>query len=193
MSITTNLKLNETIVPCVPFIWYREQEFVCPFDYITELNNIKAKELFNIDHDMFVIVQRNISDTNNLYICLHTVLYYELHKNNIQDNLLTVPNNFAINISFEVQTIPIDAELNELHNGLKNNQSAIGHVHIHNNAFSPPGCLHFKINLDKKSHMFFCNIKCTQLNINMNCLFVLFNDVKESCDKEIAELLLKLT
>ena len=155
MSIITNLKLNQTVVPCVPFIWYREQELTCPFDYIGHLDSAKASILFNIEKDMFVIVQRNISDTNNLYLCLHTILYYELNKTQTKDDLLIVANNFAMNVPFTVIMNPLnDTILKELPNGLKNNQSVYGSVFIHNNAFSPPGCLHFKIDLDKKAAYF---------------------------------------
>lgn len=193
MSTMTNIKLNDSIIPCVPFIWYREQELTCPIDYINNVTFSKIKELYGIknndiedNENIYVIIQRNISETDNLYICLHSVLYYELYKNNARDDLLVIPDNFRINVPFEVNTVILNnTELIELGNGLKVNQMVSGSVHIHNSAFSPPGCLHFKVNLDNTHTILLCKIKCVKHNINMNALFILFNDMKNHKIEEI--------
>ena len=207
MSITTNIKLNESIIPCIPFIWYREQELTCPIDYINNVTFSKIKELYDIKYsdiseiqdneNVYVVIQRNISETDNLYVCLHTILYYELHKNNvdnIKDNLLIIPNKFRINIPFEVNTVMLDnTELIELPNSLKINQTVSGSVHIHNSAFSPPGCLHFKTNLNNTHTILLCKIKCVKYDINLNALFILFNDMKDyKIEETIKELIEKL-
>lgn len=195
MSITTNLKLNQSIIPCVPFIWYREQEMVCPIDYIKNISFDLAKKIFdikekiNIDdsEQIYVIIQRNISDSNNLYVCLHSLLYYELHKphgilnsnGNQYDNLLEVPHKFNMNEIFEIMIIPLgDSEIKEIPRGLQINKFTTGCVFIHDCAFSPPGCLHFNVNLEKQYNNLLCHIKCPKFNINMYSLFILFNDTK---------------
>ena len=202
MSITTNLQLGQSIVPCVPFVWYREQELTCPIDYISQLQYSKVKETFNTpdnigisdNENIFVLIQRNILDNSNLYICLHTLLFYELHKNQpIQNNLMIVPPNFNSHIMFEVTTMTHEGyELVEIPGGLKLNQGTLGSVFIHDCAFSPPGCLHFNIN--KQQTRLLCKISCPQLNINIHALFVLFNDAKENNNNNdiIQELIKKL-
>ncbi len=198
MSITTNIKLNESIIPCVPFIWYREQELTCPIDYINNVTFSKIKELYDIkdsdigdNENVYVVIQRNISETDNLYVCLHTVLYYELHKNtvnNIKDDLLIIPKKFRINIPFEVNTIMLNnTELVELSNGLRVYHIVSGSVHIHNSAFSPPGCLHFKTNINNTHTILLCKIKCVKYGINLNALFILFNDMKDYKIEEIVK------
>jgi hypothetical protein len=193
MSLTVNVKLDQTIVPCVPFIWYREQELTCPIDYIGKVTQDKAQSLFGIDKDdLLVVVQRNISDKDNLYLCLHSLLYYEMHKNK-NDELLVIPDRFNVNMPFEVHTLVLnDTVLCELAGGLKNNSMATGSVFIHNCAFSPCGCFQFKIDLNRKQHTFLCNIKCDRMNINLDCLFVLFNDTQSDCNTESDELVEKM-
>lgn len=199
MSITTNLQVNQSIIPCIPFIWYREQELVCTIDYIGKRSFSKIKELFNIkenvtdisnineEEEIYIVIQRNIVD-GNLYVCLHSLLYYELHKSEIQNDLLILQNNFIKIMPFEVMIIPLDeSEMQEIPGGLKINQFTFGNVFIHNCAFSPPGCLHFKVNLEKQSNMFLCNIKCAQLNINIYSLFILFNNLKEIKETNLDE------
>ena len=202
MSIIVNLKLDQSIIPCVPFIWYREQELVCPIDHVCKLNFHKIKEIFNIkenininDEEIYTIVQRNISDSNRLYVCLHSLLYYELHKSQeIIDDLLIIQNNFMKNIVFEVMLIPLDeSEIKEIPGGLKINKFATGSVFIHDCAFSPPGCLHFKVNLEKQYNAFISHIKCPSLNIDTHSLFILFNDFKEmNIENEVKDIIAKL-
>ena len=35
------LKLRDAIIPCCPFLWYREREIVCPIEYIGKCDNKK--------------------------------------------------------------------------------------------------------------------------------------------------------
>lgn len=192
MSITTNLKLDKSIIPCTSFLWYREQELVCPIDFIKEITPDKLKELYDIDvtNNIIVLVQRHISDTAKIYVCLHSLMYYELHKHEeIKDNLLIVPHKFLKNMQFSVKIVQLnDSEIKEITRGLKLNDFATGSVFIHDCAFSPPGCLHFKVNNEKEKNEFMCYIKCEQLNINIECLFILFNDLKgTNIDNSIKE------
>lgn len=182
MTDLVKIKVGESIIPSIPFLWYREEEFTCPIDYISKLSIEKVKELYNYNTESipYLLIQRHLKDNANIYICLHSLFYYELHKTQeIIDNMLEIPNSFNFNMMFNVKIIPLnDAEINEVNRGLKINEFTIGHVFIHNCAFSPAGCLHFKVNNDRKKNEFICEIKCEQLNINISCLFVLFNDLK---------------
>lgn len=163
------VQLNNTVIPGIPFLWYREQELVCPIDYIGKTN------LHDVD---FVIVQRNISDTGNLYICLHSLMYCKLHQTQ-NDGPSVIPRNFNRNINFEVMIIPLNCcEIKEIPRGLQINKFTSGNVFIHDCAFSPPGCLHFKVNNEKVMNEFICVVKNNELQINIKCLFILFNDLK---------------
>ncbi|QKF94349.1 hypothetical protein QKU48_gp0891 [Fadolivirus algeromassiliense] len=184
MSLTTNLKLDKTIIPCVPFLWYREGESVCPIDLIKEVTGNKIKELYNIEttkQNVYVLIQRHISERENIYLCLHSLMYYEMHKTTeIKDNLLIVPDRFIHDLRFSVKTIPLNGtEIKERPGGLRIGEFTTGCVFIYNTAFSPPGCLHFKVNNDAEKSEFLCHIKCEQLNIDIECLFILFNYLKE--------------
>jgi hypothetical protein len=206
MSITTNLQVNQSIIPCIPFIWYREQELVCPIDYVGKMNFLKVKELFDINNinnvndneEVYITIQKNIVD-GNLYVCLHSLLYYELHKSEIQNDLLILQNNYVKIIPFEVMIYPLppqkegESDIQEIPGGLKINQFVFGSVFIHNCAFSPPGCLHFRVNLEKQHNIFLCNIKCAQININIYSLFILFNDIEETnVDESIKNMIIEI-
>lgn len=184
MSITTNLKLDKTIIPCVPFLWYREEESVCPIDLIKELSTNRIKEIYNIElhnPNCYVLIQRHISEKANIYVCLHSLMYYEMHKHLEKNNPLIVPDNFIHDIVFSIKIIPLnDCEIIGRPGGLRINDFTNGSVFIHNRAFSPPGCLHFKVNNEKEKNEFICYIKCEKLNINMECLFILYNYIKEA-------------
>ena len=165
MSLETKIQLNNAIIPSVPFLWYREQELLCPIEYVGKRD------------DRFIIVQRHILDVN-VYICIHSFLYYVLHNNG--NNILHIPQNYAINKQFNVKINEI--ETNSLivsGNSLKNGINMSGPVFIHDGAFSPTGFPLFKVNLDKEMNEFECIITNNELGINVKCLFVLFNNLEE--------------
>lgn len=167
--MNNKIKLNDSIIPAVPFIWYREQELICPIENITQIHNIP--------HLPYLIIQRHVIKEANLYICLHSLLFYELHKTTINDNPMSIPNTYNININFEVKIVPLNtSEIIQVLGGLKINEYTSGSVFIHGGAFSPPGCLHFKVNEEKDKNCFICFIKCDSLKIEICCLFVLIND-----------------
>jgi len=178
------LKLNKTIIPCIPFLWYREQELLCPIEY-TGICNKEKLNLQYLEDDLFVVVQRNVLDDANIYICLHSLLYYHLHNESINNNeIKKIPNNYAINKNFDVKIIPIDTDIIPISNGLKVNEYVSGSVFIHGCAFSPAGCLHFKIGKESKINKLLMFIKCEELNISIKCFFILINDIQ---DKNIDE------
>ena len=202
--MNNKIKLNDSIIPAIPFIWYREEELICPIDHIGTLSIEQVKTLYNYDipTNPYIIVQRHVKDNANLYICLHSLLFYELHKlTNLdnQDIILTIqeiPDHYCINIQFQVKLIPLNtSEIKEVPGGLRINEFTSGSVFIHGGAFSPPGCLHFKVNEDKETNIneFICFIKCESLNIKTCCLFILFNDLNgTNIDNKVSEYILNL-
>jgi hypothetical protein len=174
MSLSTTININGTIIPSIPFIWYREQESSCPIDDISIISKNKIKEIYNIDinyEEIFMVTQKYLQNDNNLYICLHTLMYYMIHKND--ENILTIDSNYNKNIIFEVETLILNNDFIEVNNGLKNNGKSNGCVFIHDGSFSPPGCFHFKI--DKNRYDIYCMIRCLELGIDMGVLFVLLD------------------
>lgn len=163
MSICVNVQLDDVVVPSVPFLWYREQETLCPIEKIT------------FDKNLFTVTQRNILDNKNIYICMHSLLYYVLNKNN-GGNLLVIPNNFRCNVPFNVVINELGYKM-VTGDGLKVGIRQNGPVFIHDLAFSPTGFPYFKVNMNNKINKIMCNIKCDGLGINVNCLFILINDV----------------
>lgn len=175
------LKLNDVVIPCIPFLWYREEELICPIEYIGLCN--KEKLGINIDDDIHLIVQRNVLENQNIYVCLHSLMYYHLHKNLIKEGKIKkIPSNFNCDRNFDVKLVSINADLEEVPNGLKNNQFVSGSVFIHDAAFSPPGCLHFKVNEEQEVHKILMYIKSPILGIHetIKCFFILFNDMKNN-------------
>ena len=168
MSTEINIKLNHAIIPSIPFLWYREEELTCPIEYIKYDNNV------------FTIIQRHILENANIYICLHSLLYFTLHKNQINDNMLIIPESYINNTMF---TVTINEEIENCvvthGNSLKLNIPMNGPVFIHGGAFSPPGYPYFRVNLNNELNKILCNVNCQQLGIDINCVFILFNNVNE--------------
>lgn len=156
------LQLDKTIIPNIPFLWYREQEIICPINNIIKQSNL------------YIITQKHVLNAN-IYICLHSLMYYVLHNNN--NNIIQIPQNYNKNMNFQVKVTVLEGNLIEIPNGIKLNEFVNGTVYIHNMAFSPPGCLHFKLNSDCKKLIFNCDVVNTELNIGNQYQFVLLNDI----------------
>ncbi|AYV77058.1 MAG: hypothetical protein Barrevirus10_4 [Barrevirus sp.] len=190
----SKIKLNDAIIPVSPFIWYREEEFMCPIDYSGILTIEKVKSLYNydIETNIPIIVQRHVKNRANLYICLHSLLFYELHKGtNGSDTLFVIPEKYIVNMPMEVKIVMLNGSLiNEIVGGLKMDQYISGTVFIHGQAFSPPNCLHFRVGKEEdiEKTEFLCFIRCESLKIEMCCLFVLFNDLNGlNIDKKVED------
>ncbi len=164
------IKLDQTVIPCVPFIWYREQEIVCPINSIEKVAGCEYE---------YVIVQRNIANDWNLYICLHSLMFHKMHMENTnQTGIITIPPHYAKSSQFCVKILPVGGSpIVEIPNGLKNNEWVNGQVYIHDMSFSPPGCLHFNVDPSKNRAEFIAVIRNSEMDINMSCLFIIFNDV----------------
>ena len=120
-------------------------------------------------------------ENENIYVCLHSLMYYHLNKLNIKEGVIKkIPNNFNLNKNFEAKLYPYDADILNVNNGLKAGIYTSGSVFIHGGAFSPPGCLHFKIKKEKDIHKLLIYIKSSQLGIHkpIKCFFILINDIK---------------
>ena len=180
------IKLDNIVIPCIPFVWYRMQEHICPIDAIINVTKSKIKEIYdanleNKNGNIDVIIQRHIAENGVLYCCLHSLTFYELHKDkNENDNsVLIIPNNFNKNTNYKIKIIPLNNTIiDELHGGLKMNEFVLGNVYIHDMAFSPQNCLHFRVDNTKEKSEFICHIICEELNIDREYLFILFNDLK---------------
>ena len=160
------LQLDQTIIPNIPFIWYREEQLLCPFDRITKDKNYK-------------IIQRNVLGDANLYIGLHSLMYYTIHKDMIRDqNIINIPGNYNREIHFNVKVTLIEGEIKEIPHGIKLNEYVNGSVFIHGASFSPPGCFHFKVNNELEKIEFLCDVVCQELNINEQYQFILINSCK---------------
>jgi hypothetical protein len=158
------LKLDQTVIPNIPFLWYREEQILCPFDHITKQN-------------MYTITQRHVLADANLYICLHSLMYYTINKNGMGE-IIDIPNRFNKQLPFKVKINLIEGEMKEVGNGLKLNEFVTGCVFIHGKAFSPPGCFHFKVNNELEKNVFVCDVQCDELQINEKYQFVLINNLK---------------
>jgi hypothetical protein len=165
------LKLNDTIIPRVPFLWYREEEILCPIENI------------EITEDHIIVTQRNVLDDVNVYICLHSLMYYHIHKDILQNHEIVtqIPNSFNCDKRFEVKLVPYDdqTKIIDTSNGLKCNEYVSGSVFIHGGAFFPLGCLFTRINKDVDVNKLVMYIKSDELGIKeFKCIFILYNDLK---------------
>lgn len=189
------IKLNNVCVPPIPFLWYREEEMICPFDFIGKFNKDKIKLVFGIDvndNENFVIIQRNILLDKNIYVCCHSFMYYMLYPNN-NEQIIEIPTSFHKNCLFEIRTIPLYGNFCEHINGLKLNESSQGSVYIHDSSFSPPGTLHIKVDCKTKMNILMCDILFKELNKKCNCIFILFNDFEGNNTNMVNDIINKLT
>jgi len=160
------LQLDKTIIPNIPFIWYREEQLLCPFDIITKDQNYK-------------IIQRHVLGDANLYIGLHSLMYYTIHKDTINEKtIINIPGNYNRQIHFKVKVSLIEGEIKEIQGGIKLNEYVNGSVFIHGASFSPPGCFHFKVNNELEKTVFLCDVECDVLKIKEQYQFVLINACK---------------
>lgn len=145
------IKLNNTEIPSIPFLWYREQQLTCPIDKIE----------YNEEKKLYVITQTNVLNepTTNLYICLHTILFSTLYP-----NLINIPSDLNMNTIFTTNIV----DKKNIH--MLNN---CGSVHIHDSAFSPCGTHCFKLIDPNIEAQFLCNILCDDPKINIDCLFII--------------------
>jgi hypothetical protein len=187
------VKLDNTVIPGTPFLWYREEQLICPIEHICKkyfktLKYLNFKTELQDDDELFVIVQRNVLENSNIYVCLHSLLYCKLVDE--KDDILVISPNFNHSVNFNISTDKLE-DFTEVHGGLKKDDIISGPVCIHDCSFSPPGCFHFKLPKEQAYTIFYCSITCSQLNISLKCLFFLINDISQNCNMEIINDMIK--
>ena len=178
--LSKSVKLNNTEIPVIPFLWYREQESTCPVNSIKKINRTQVKKDYNYDLpiDPFILEQLNICAGQNIYISIHSLMYYMMHKDQFQNkDVVKIDATININKNWQVMIIPLNnSKIIEINGGLKVNQYTTGSVYIHNESFSPPGTLHFKVDETVIKTEFLCLIKNDELKVNMACIYILKNE-----------------
>ena len=147
------IRLGESEIPTIPFLWYREQELVCPIEKIEEISYNNSS---NNKENIYKLSQLNVLPDANLYICLHSLLF-----NKLNPDIDVVPGSYAINVNFVTDLISDNITV------INNN----GSVNIHDSAFSPCGSHCFKLIDSKKNTEIICNISCPEYQIDMKCVF----------------------
>jgi hypothetical protein len=184
------VSLNRLVVPAIPFVWYREEEMVCPIEWIgfERMDQIiRAFPFVGTDANFgadcrttCIVVQRNIWPNSNLYVCCHSAMYamYASRASLMGDGMvLAIDPRFNHSEFFEIYTTcGVESDLIPQSGGLVSAGVARGSVFIHDAAFSPPGHLHFKINPEAQVVELACRIVSKSSGIDMVCIFVLFND-----------------
>lgn len=173
-----NIDLSGTVIPVVPILWYREEQTVLATNNINLILIEEVKNKYNYDSplNLFYVEQTHWLKGSNVYICLHSLLYYELNKTNVPENkTFLIPDKYNVNKNFEVMIVPLNANIIEVPNGLKQNQYVSGPVYIHDKSFSPPGTLHFKLDETREMNEFICYVKNDELNVHIGCLYKVIN------------------
>ncbi len=168
------ITVGKTVLPDVPFAWYREQQMYCPIEFIVKTsastlqhfaqqNNISIPK----NGDTYIIIQRNVLDAN-LYISFHSYLYARTQENTV------IPLSYRHNFQVQAKTHTIKNIkcINGSH-ALKQNTIVTGSVHIHDHAFSPPGHFHFRAINAPYSVLL---VHGKHQNINVTSLFILLNE-----------------
>jgi hypothetical protein len=176
------VKLKYLELPVLPFIWYREKETMCPLKNLGIIKKTQVKDIYNYDvpNDIFLIEQTHICTNYNLYISIHSLMYYMMHTDQFKNkNVVKIPGSENVQKTFQVTIISLlNSNIIELPNGLKKDIQVSGSVYTHNESFSPPGTLHFKVDNTLDQNVFICIIKNDELKIDMTCLYILKNDFK---------------
>jgi hypothetical protein len=166
-----NIRINNSIIPSIPFLWYREQQLVCPIEKISLEENISLEKNINLEK-IYKVVQTNVLENANIYVCLHTLLFMALNTQNIED-IINIPNNYNTCAQFTI--ILKSSNIKIINN--------YGPVHIHDAAFSPCNVHCFTLIDPKIITNIHCTAICKNPNIYFECLFVLNPDVLNPNEK----------
>jgi hypothetical protein len=182
---TKNIKLGESTIPNVPFIWYREEEMmttsdICRFtDYDTFINTMITSEFSETDIDEIkqlvtnntefsISIQHHVLEGSNIYVSYHSYIYSK-HMNN--DTI-----NEKYNENFKFAVLSKSANNTIKFNHLNKNKRVNGSVHIHNQAFSPAGDFNFNLDHATKTGYLLTDAKCLDFpNTNILSLFIIIN------------------
>lgn len=184
------IRLNNSVIPTVPFLWYREQELSCPVDYIKKISKDefikKVPNVPTVADDCYIVIQEHILDNKNVYICNHSFAFVsDPHNNEIvkKKDIPKIPTSFIKNYNFRTYCELVDlcgceSKMIECPSGLKNKEIVDGSVFIHGGAFSPPGQLHFMMDTNSTSALY-VNARCDEINVEYSCLFILINNTTD--------------
>lgn len=183
MSIK-QLCVGETIVPTIPFLWYREEQLLAPIEYAAIINKetfiqitknlgyINMNDYLNAQ-DYTIMVQRNILEDVKMYMSYHSYIYAKDVPTNTQ--LTNLNPKYNKNHMFSIKTNSHGNNINHLK--LKKDTYINCSVYIHNSAFSPAGVTNFTIDKDVKITSIISNAYCPkQSNANCSTIFVVIND-----------------
>lgn len=129
------ITLGDTKVPNIPFLWYREEQLVCPIIDISQPGPHPSPP--------YIITQEHVLPDSNVYICLHSLLFTTLNP-----DLDIIPPNYAVNVNFTTNVL--SDNINIINNS--------GPVNIHDSAFSPCGVHCFKVVDKAKVTEIFCEV-----------------------------------
>ena len=201
------IKLNHSIVPHNPFIWYREQQLCCPFELIQQTDQSNFNKIanklgasytisFNTEPtEFFIIVQRNILTNVNLYICNHSYAFYKENP-----TVKQIPPDYQK--VFKYTTINCPVNILKYKTNLQDLKLVeTGPVHIHDEAFSPPGVFKFRVANNKVNAFVSVNVDCKGApggapNVepgrgapNCLCLFIIVNEIDGTNNNIIKEII----
>ncbi len=191
------LQLKDSSIPSIPFIWYREQQLCCPFElvYKTDLlnfnrivNKLKAQYIISMNKEpteFFIVVQRNILEDANLYICNHSYAFNKEHP-----IMKFIPPNYQKIYQYTTFNCPTNI-LNYKTDIQNLKMVEVGPVHIHDQAFSPPNVFNFKVNNSDIVNAFVSCIsdKGSTSSTSCICLFIIVNEVNETNDDVLKEIM----
>jgi len=200
-STINSIKLNTTIIPTSPFLWYREEELTCTFDHICKVSKDELSKICqaiippdNLSDNCYIIIQKHILSDANIYICNHSFAFINDPNNtqyltNQYIEIPSIPPSFVKDYHFNVycQTLNLFGYNSTIVNQhLQNNTTVGGSVLLHGSAFSPPGCFHFKINNVNNVNINNVNVvsiytkgTCDEIKKDYSCLFIIINETTE--------------
>jgi len=185
------IKVGQCTTPSTPFIWYREEQLLAPIELIARVEGTEIVKLIGSDkmtgirnNDCFIIIQRNVLEDANLYICNHSYGYYTQSKNlNLikGEHTMTIGPKYNHTFVFEGIVNSLDSTINApwLNKMMK------GGAHIHDMAYSPPGVFNFKVDKSSMINKFIASLFCAETGTSYTTLFILINDFDPNKKGEI--------
>lgn len=193
-SIDQLVDLGGTLIPPIPFMWYRENHTYCPFEYISKVPEEKMMGLFQSPKplgDCYVMVQENVLEKSNLYACFHSYAYVNHHKST--EDVVHIPRHFNKSYRFSAIAEPINIfpEFGETELKFVPGPSFVegeyrqGSAFIHDCAFSPPGDFRFRVSEENDVNTILVHAHCPELDIYTTCIFIVVNSLKEESNSNI--------
>jgi hypothetical protein len=195
-KMNTMVQLDKTMVPDVPFMWYREEQFYCPIAFLSKISEAKMRTIFKTNKpvgECFVLVQKNVLEKAYIYACFHTYAYTKNFPTT--DQIVRIPPNFYKNYNFTAGIFSIqdfnETKLQFDQHSFGEDKYTSGSVFIHDAAFSPPGVFRFKVNEELELNTFVVHSSCDELGIVSTCLVLLVNCLKEKDNDEFVKSVVK--